>query len=62
MIKTKDMYKLTIKWSQTDVLNRLIGNSNELNAMIKSVKGGVTYAQIVTPSGVTKDITKYFGF
>lgn len=56
------MYKLTIKWSQTDVLNRLIGNSNELNAMIKSVKGGVTYAQIVTPSGVTKDITKYFGF
>ena len=55
------MYQLTVKWSHQDVMTRTIQTSNELSNLISSLRKGVMYASIVTPSGVTKDITRYFG-
>ena len=54
------MYKVLVKWFDKSELTREINNSKELGSLISNLKGGVTYAQIITPSGVTKEITNLF--
>ena len=53
------MYILLVKWVDDSVINRVV-TDKQLRAMIKNFKGGVRYAQVITPSGVTKEITNLF--
>ena len=54
------MYKLLVRWMDNQVMERTIKDVNQLRGIINSVKGGVVYSQVITPSGVTKDITREF--
>jgi len=42
------------------VMSRTIKDVGQLRNIIGSLKSGVVYATIVTPSGVTKEITNEF--
>jgi len=54
------MYKLLVRWMDNQVMERTINDVNQLRGIINSVKGGVVHAQLVTPSGVSKEITEHF--
>ena len=54
------MYKLLVRWMDNQEMSRNIKDAGQLMRLIPQLKGGVVYAQIVTPSGVTKEITKEF--
>jgi hypothetical protein len=58
--KIKDMYKLLVRWMDNQVMERTINDVNQLRGIINSVKGGVVFATLVSPSGVTKEITEHF--
>jgi hypothetical protein len=58
--KIKDMYKLLVRWMDNQVMERTIKDVNQLRGIINSVKGGVVFATLVSPSGVTKEITEHF--
>ena len=58
--KIKDMYKLLVRWMDNQVMERTINDVNQLRGIINSVKGGVVFATLVSPSGVTKEITNLF--
>ena len=58
--KIKDMYKLLVRWIDNQVMERTIKDVNQLRGIINSVKGGVVFATIVSPSGVSKEITEHF--
>ena len=53
------MYNLLVKWVDDSVINRVV-TDKQLRVMIKNFKDGVRYAQVITPSGVTKEITNLF--
>ena len=54
------MYELLVKWVDDTEMKRTITSSKELGKFTRILKGGVRYAQITTPSGVTKDCTELF--
>jgi len=54
------MYKLLVRWIDNQVMERTINDVNQLRGIINSVKAGVVHAQLVTPSGVSKEITEHF--
>ena len=58
--KIKDMYKLLVRWMDNQVMERTIKDVNQLRGIINSVKAGVVFATLVSPSGVTKEITEHF--
>ena len=58
--KIKDMYKLLVRWMDNQVMERTIKDVNQLMRLIPQLKAGVVHAQVVTPSGVTKEITEHF--
>jgi hypothetical protein len=58
--KIKDMYKLLVRWMDNQVMERTINDVNQLRGIINSVKSGVVHATLVSPSGVTKEITEHF--
>ena len=58
--KIKDMYTLLVRWMDNQVMERTINDVNQLRGIINSVKGGVVFATLVSPSGVTKEITEHF--
>ena len=58
--KIKDMYTLLVRWMDDQVMERTINDVNQLRGIINSVKGGVVFATLVSPSGVTKEITEHF--
>lgn len=53
------MYDLLVKWVDDSVMSKVV-TDKQLRGMIKNLKGGVRYAHVITPSGVTKEITEYF--
>lgn len=53
------MYNLLVKWVDDSVINRVV-TDKQLRVMIKNFEDGVRYAQVITPSGVTKEITEHF--
>ena len=54
------MYKLLVRWMDNQVMERTIKDVNQLRGIIGSLKAGVVHAQLVTPSGVSKEITEHF--
>jgi len=54
------MYKLLVRWMDNQVMERTIKDADQLMRLIPQLKAGVVHAQVVTPSGVTKEITKHF--
>lgn len=50
------MYKLLVKWFNLNQLEKVM-NETELRGFISSNTQSVKYAHVVTPSGVTKEIT-----
>jgi hypothetical protein len=54
------MYKLLVRWMDGQQMSRTIKDVGQLRGIINSVKGGVVFATLVSPSGVTKDITEHF--
>jgi len=54
------MYKVLVKWFDKSELKREIVNPQQLKALVDNLKSGVVYAEVVTPSGVSKDITNLF--
>ena len=58
--KIKDMYKLLVRWMDNQVMERTITDAGQLMRLIPNLKAGVVHAQLVTPSGVTKEITQHF--
>jgi fructose-1,6-bisphosphatase/sedoheptulose 1,7-bisphosphatase-like protein len=54
------MHELLVKWIDKSQMVRTIENAQQLGKYIKLMRGGVVFAQITTPSGVTKDITELF--
>ena len=54
------MHELLVKWIDKSQMTRTIENSQQLGKYIRLMRGGVTFAQITTPSGVTKDTTELF--
>lgn len=54
------MYKLLVRWMDNQVMERTINDVGQLRNVISNLKGGVVHAHIVTPSGVTKEITNQF--
>ena len=54
------MYKLLVRWIDGQQMNRAIKDVGQLRGIINSVKGGVVFATLVSPSGVTKEITEHF--
>ena len=54
------MYKLLVRWMDNQVMERTIKDVNQLMRLIPQLKAGVVHAQVVTPSGVTKEITEHF--
>ena len=53
------MYQVLVKWMDKSVMDRMV-TDKQLRGLIKNLKSGVTYAQVITPSGVTKEITNLF--
>ena len=58
--KIKDMYKLLVRWMDNQVMERTINDVNQLRGIINSVKSGVVHATLLSPSGVSKEITEHF--
>ena len=54
------MYQLLVRGMDGQQMSRTIKDVGQLRGIINSVKGGVVYSQVITPSGVTKDITREF--
>ena len=54
------MYTLLVRWMDDQVMERTIKDVNQLRGIINSVKAGVVFATLVSPSGVTKEITEHF--
>jgi hypothetical protein len=54
------MYKLLVRWMDNQEMSRTIKDAGQLRNVISSLKGGVVYASILSPSGVTKEITEMF--
>ena len=54
------MYELLVKWVDNTEMKRTITSSEELGKFTRILKSGVRYAQITTPSGVSKEITEHF--
>ena len=54
------MYKLLVRWMDNQVMSRNIKDVGQLRNIIGSLKAGVVHAQLVSPSGVTKEITEHF--
>jgi hypothetical protein len=54
------MYKLLVRWMDNQVMERTIKDVGQLRNVIGSLKSGVAYATITTPSGVSKEITEHF--
>jgi len=54
------MYKLLVRWMDNQVMERTITDAGQLMRLIPNLKAGVVHAQLVTPSGVTKEITQHF--
>lgn len=54
------MYKLLVRWIDNQEMSRTIKDVGQLRRLIPNLKSGVVYAKIVTPSGVTKEITNEF--
>jgi len=54
------MYKLLVRWIDNQEMSRTIKDVGQLRNIIGSLKNGVVYASILTPSGVTKEITNQF--
>ena len=54
------MHKLLVKWIDKSQMMKEVENAKQLGKYIRLMRGGVTFAQITTPSGVTKDITELF--
>ena len=50
------MYNLLVRWVDKSVMSRMV-TERQLRGLMGNLKGGVSYAHVVTPSGVTKDIT-----
>jgi len=50
------MYNLLVKWVDKSVMSRMV-TEKQLRGMVNTLKGGVSYAHVITPSGVTKEIT-----
>ena len=58
--KIKDMYKLLVRWMDGQQMSREIQTVGQLRGIINSVKGGVVHATLLSPSGVSKEITEHF--
>ena len=54
------MYELLVKWIDKSQMVKEVRDAQQLGKWIPLMRGGVTYAQLTTPSGVTKDITNLF--
>ena len=54
------MYKLLVRWMDGQQMSRTIKDVGQLRNIIASLKGGVIYSEVITPSGVSKEITKEF--
>jgi hypothetical protein len=54
------MHELLVKWIDKSQMMKEVENAKQLGKYIRLMRGGVQYAQITTPSGVTKDITELF--
>ena len=54
------MHELLVKWIDKSQMVRTVENTQQLGKYIRLMRGGVVFAQITTPSGVTKDITELF--
>ena len=54
------MYKLFVRWMDNQVMERTINDVNQLRGIINSVKAGVVHATLLSPSGVSKEITEHF--
>ena len=54
------MYKLLVRWMDNQEMSRNIKDVGQLRNIIGSLKGGVVHATLVSPSGVTKEITEHF--
>jgi len=52
------MYKLLVKWFQGSQLEKVM-NESQLREFIMNNTQSVRYAQVITPSGVTKEITEF---
>jgi hypothetical protein len=59
-LKEPIMHELLVKWIDKSQMVRTVENTQQLGKYIKLMRGGVVFAQITTPSGVTKDITELF--
>jgi|11_taG_2_1085331.scaffolds.fasta_scaffold41345_2 uncharacterized protein YacL (UPF0231 family) len=53
------MYQVLVKWFNNEVVNELM-NETQVRTLISSTKELVKYAEVITPSGVTKEITHHF--
>ena len=54
------MYKLLVRWMDGQQMSREIQTVGQLRGIINSVKGGVVHATLLSPSGVSKEITEHF--
>ena len=54
------MYKLLVRWMDNQEMSRNIKDVGQLRNVINNLKGGVIHAQLISPSGVTKEITEHF--
>jgi len=53
------MYQVLVKWFDNGVMNKLM-TEKQLRVLPNVLRGGVSYAKVITPSGVTKEITHLF--
>lgn len=53
------MYKLFIKFSTGTELENDFTETELRSLFEKGVKGTISWAKVTTPSGTTKDVTKY---
>ena len=54
------MYKLLVRWMDNQEMSRNIKDVGQLRNIIGSLKAGVVHATLVSPSGVSKEITEHF--
>ena len=54
------MYKLLVRWMDNQEMSRPIKDVGQLRNVINSLKGGVVHATLISPSGVSKEITEHF--
>jgi hypothetical protein len=54
------MYTLLVRWFDNSTMTRNIKDAEQLGRLTKQLKGGITFAELTTPSGVTKEVTKFF--